>query len=160
MSKEERRKQIEDAATIKNKIMAQEDKDLLFKDFCARLPYKLKVKVPTLQEDAIFTLVNICEDYITVMKDNGSCFDIYNSIEVFPFLRPMSSMTEEEKQEIKQISTYYLDEWLNAKTSSDKWKIDAKVSYMRSVFYNSHHIDWNGLIEKGLALEASKDMYK
>ena len=71
----------------------------------------------------------------------------------------MSSMTEEEKEELKQISNNYLDDWENTKTSLERWKLDAKVSYKRAVFYNSHHIDWNDLISKGLAIEAPEVMY-
>lgn len=68
-------------------------------------------------------------------------------------------MTKEERDEIKEICADYLDEWENAETVIDRWNLDAKISYKKSVFYNSHHLDWNGLIEKGLALEAPEDMY-
>ena len=128
--------------------MAQEDKDLLFKDFCARYPYKLKVKVPTLQEDAIFTLVAICEDYITVMKDNGSCFDIYNSIEVFPFLRPMSSMTEEEEKEYAKIVV---------KSQNCSFENSESATTMANDWLLSKGFDVRGLISKGLAIEVTEE---
>ena len=124
--------------------MTQEDKDLLFKDLCVRLPYQLKVKIPTLQEDTIFTLVGICEDYITVIKDNGSYFDIYTSIDCFPLLPPKSSMTEEEKQELNNILEfqYYSDD--SCMCESTDW-------------LNANHFDYRGLIPKGIAIAVTKD---
>lgn len=86
--------------------------------------------------------------------------DARNGCVIKPYLRPLSSMTEEEKEELKEISRNYLDEWEHTKTSLERWKLDAKVSYKRAMFYNSHHLDWNGLIELGLAIEASERMYK
>lgn len=112
-------------------------KELLI-DLCARLPYDVKIKIPTLQEDTVFTLVGICEDYITVMKDNGSYFDIYTSMDGFPLLRPMSSMTVEEKEALTILKgiklEYYIVDWLNA-----------------------NHFDYRGLIPKGLAITVTKD---
>ena len=40
--------------------MVQEDKELLFKDLCARLPYGLKVSL----HNEIHTLLGYCDDYI------------------------------------------------------------------------------------------------
>ena len=131
--------------------MTQEDKDLLFKDLCARLPYQLKVKIPTLQEDAIFTLVGICEDYITVMKDNGSCFDIYNSIEVFPFLRPMSSITEEEEKE-------YFDKW--GVLGTDDFYNYKIVDWLNKKMFAYRTIDGKDMFELGITLKAPEGMYK
>lgn len=76
-----------------------------------------------------------------------------------PYLRPMSSMTEKEKEELKEIGSEYLVKWENAQDSIDKWRLDAEVSYKRSEFYNYHLLDWRGLIPKGLALEAPEGMY-
>lgn len=137
--------------------MTQEEKQLLLVELCARLPYKLKVKVPTLQEDDVFTLVAICEDYITVMKDNGSCFDIYNSIEVFPFLRPMSSMTEEECKELGELPA--IIEHVAETLPNVPYYIEV-VKPEQIDYLNANHFDYRDLISKGLALEAPKDMYK
>lgn len=116
----------------------------LFIDLCARLPYDVKIKIPTLQEDTVFTLVGICENYITVMKDNGSCFDVvYTSIDCFPLLRPMSLMTEEEENE------YF-----------DKRKLLVLTifgNYESVDWLNKHHFDYRRLIEKGLAIAVTEE---
>ena len=107
--------------------MTQEDKELLLKDLCARLLYGVRVK----QGDWEHTLesANIY---------NGS-FDSSCAIPI-PYLRPMSSMTEDEEIYYNTIYTtlkfYEKEDWLNA-----------------------HHFDYRELIEKGLALEAPEGMY-
>ena len=62
-------------------------------------------------------------------------------------LRPMSSMTEEEAEELKQVAL--VD---NEGVPGD---IPAYIDWL-----NSHHFDYRGLIEKGLALQAPEGMYK
>ena len=138
--------------------MTQEDKELLLKDLCARLLYGVKVTTTNpAVEFGVISGISI-ENKISVRTKHADI--IFDCTEVKPYLRPMSSMTEDEKNELKQISNDYLDEWEHTKTSLERWKLDAKESYKRAVFYNSHHLDWNDLISKGLALEAPKDMYK
>ena len=65
----------------------------------------------------------------------------YSQFTVKPYLRPMSSMTENENKELFQLMG----------GGTDIRRID---------FYISHHLDFRGLIETGLALEAPKGMYK
>ena len=145
--------------------MIQEEKELLFKDLYARQYYGVKVSLG----------LNRTSDYIEPEMENiltlyyinpqrlecvfKECWWTAYIGAIRPYLRPLSSMTEEERGELKQLSDEYLEEWTIAQTSIDKWKLDAKISYNRSVFYNSHHLDWNGLIDKGLALEAPEGMY-
>ena len=122
--------------------MTQEEKQLMIQDLCARLPYGVKV------EDRNGTHA--------LSIGNTEFTDLFGGkYNIKPYLRPMSSMTDEEKEELKEISNDYLDEWENAKTPIERLKLDAKVSYKRAVFYNSHHLDWNGLIEKNLALDCT-----
>lgn len=118
--------------------MTQEHKQLLLKDLCARLPYGVKI--------------NIKSDYTREMEDteltpyhlDGLGFGyIAEHRSLRPYLRPMSSMTEGERDE------YY-------KTYG--W--DYGVQGTPFDWLNAHHFDYRGLIEKGLALEALKDMYK
>lgn len=127
--------------------MTQENKELLLRDLCARLPYGAIVNNPMTGDDDVLTY-SLLEDCEAVNTDYPK-----------PYLRLMSSMTGEEKNELYEICDSYLDEWNKEMTSFNKWKIDAKCSSRRSEFYNSHHLDWNNLIEKGLALEALEGMY-
>lgn len=126
--------------------MTPEEKQLLIKDLCARSLYGVKVKV---RSNDIRTVrgVDVAEGIVYfVESDSISPFGVH--IEhpttfrqvVKPYLRPLSSMTEEEDDE------FYIN-W-----EGDAWDdVD---------FYNSHHFDYRGLIEKGLALEAPEGMYK
>ena len=135
-----------DKRTCRERYMTNNEKELLLKDLSARLPDKVKVK-----SSRRTTVTVLTTDIIN---------DFYLGCDVKPYLRPLSSMTKEERDELKEMCADYLDELENAKTVVDKWKLDAKTSYLKSAFYNSHHLDWNGLIEKGLALKAPENMYK
>lgn len=111
--------------------MTQEDKQLLLKDLCARLPYGVKFQG---EDSNVYTL------------DAANYFALQVEDVVFkPYLRPMSSMTEEEENEYRAINCY---EGLFPRNE------DA-LDYILS-----HHFDYRGLIEKGLALEAPEGMYK
>ena len=123
--------------------MIREDKELLLKDLCTRLPYGVKVKI--VDEDIL--RYDHDEEGFIVGKENvdDDCFVIQGSSDRYvlsysdfkPYLRPMSSMTEEEKKECLKITFVEATDWLN-----------------------SHHFDYRGLIEKGLALEAPPGMYE
>ena len=117
--------------------MTQEDKELLLKDLCARLPYGVKVLLPEIRQD-IAILTGIDDKCFTVSYDK-SIIHCPFGIEIKPYLRPLSSMTEEEKLE---------DEFFNA------YDAHAYVDWL-----NAHHFDYRGLIKKGLALEAPEGMY-
>ena len=129
--------------------MKQEDKDLLLKDLCARLLYGVKCQI---QEDEYTYIGTLCR--IEVDNKNGNLLDFVETIsgldcqvylsEVKPYLFPLSSMTEEQIEElIKLINTGQND----------------NNEFMRSLcrieFYHKNHIDYNGLIEKGLAIDAT-----
>lgn len=134
--------------------MTQEEKQLLLKDLSARLPYIPIVQISLFRNDGRKTDIDLDPH---VSENIWELIDKYHAL---PYLRPMSSMTDEEKNELKQISDDYLNEWENAKTSLEKWKLDAKVNYKNAMFYNSNHLDWNDLTSKGLALQAPEGMYK
>jgi len=116
-----------------------EKEDLLLKDLCARLPYGVFLKIG---EYSDYTLQGIVHSNINkplLVRCNDSNFEC--NIEVVrPYLRPMSSMSEEEKKEVEDLN-------MNPFSGS---VID---------WLNKHHFDYRGLIEKGLAIEAPKDMY-
>lgn len=135
--------------------MKQEDKELLLKDLCGRLPYDLIVRVldindPTYQKDGnLYNIKYLEGDYNGIPYlfevDNQAC--LCDITEIQPYLRPMSSMTEEEKNELGKISC--------------EGNIEHKygIFYRSQDYLNSIQIDYRGLIEKGLALEAPKGMY-
>ena len=124
--------------------MTQEDKKLLLQDLCARLPYGVKVRTNRGPE-IIEGLAPFCHNEVKIALN----FDWSMSIDGFkPYLRPMSSMTEEEKTEYRNIVPGI--EWNYGIQFPTTNKID---------WLNAHHFDYRGLIEKGLALEAPEGMY-
>ena len=122
--------------------MTQEDKQLLLKDLCGRLPYGVIIKHKDEHGKSIDArLVGYNGDWFNYYIDD-LCFHL-KIHEFKPYLRPMSSMTEEEKC---KFNSYY-----NMFNNNPVGLID---------WLNAHHFDYRGLIEKGLALEAPEGMYK
>ena len=136
--------------------MITKDKELLLKDLCDRLPYKVKVSI--LGGGAMELQACIYSSTIGWYFDIKDAPTDFALDEIKPYLHPMSSMTEEEKKEYHNLcyeeerEEIELGEWIT------------KVYYHNTVesidWLNSHHFDYRGLIEKGLALEAPKGMYK
>lgn len=132
--------------------MIQEEKHLLLKDICARLPYGIFVKEGDVNDRVIYT------------------YDYHPHIETCkPYLRPMSSMTDEEKEDLKKNYRFYFDDCDDGITNGiyssqfnrtiyemiDECDISDIIDWL-----NSHQFDYHWLIEKGLALEAPEGMYK
>ena len=142
--------------------MIKEDKELLLKDLCARLPYGVKLH-KTYEECNPLELrsFDIDNDKLVLYKYNGEVLTICDadSIERFgkikykPYLFPLSSMTEEQKQEYTYIVNYISPD------DTDNWK-EGEFIYVEQFaqlmhFYHINHLDYMGLIEKGLAIDAT-----
>jgi hypothetical protein len=139
--------------------MKQEDKDLLLTDLSARLPYGVWVKdihtniIRKLSNIVVYPLYdgNNIKDYICSIKMFD---DHYVDIEYIRlFLYPLSSMTEEQKKEYTHIVNYISSD------DTDNWK-EGEFIYVEQLdqlmhFYHKNHLDYKGLIEKGLALDAT-----
>ena len=118
--------------------MTQEDKELLLKDLCARLPYGVKVESVFINTDT---------------KKRKSCgIEVFDATcilmirdgfgEFKPYLFPLSSMTEKQKKEYQYIT--------------ERWMYDSSYSISDSTdWLNKNHFDYRGLIEKGLAIDAT-----
>lgn len=120
--------------------MTQEDKDLLFRDLCARLPYGVKVNhlLDTKPSD-LFAI----DTYRNTLYCFRNCREEWYKVEfIKPYLRPMSSMTEEEEIEFQEINLFELP-----------YTIDG-IDWL-----NAHHFDYRDLILLGLAREAPEGMY-
>lgn len=115
--------------------MTQEDKKLLLKDLSARLPYHVRCKIWLKDGTTEEGELDLEHNYGNVLQDAF----YYNKIkDIKPYLRPMSSMTKEERKYFQKLAFPY--DFVDA--------------------LNANHFDYRGLIEKGLALEAPNDMYK
>jgi len=134
--------------------MAQEEKELLLKDLCARVPYGVIINKKVSHSHQIEELNDIGygqrsdEVYI-----NG--YPLKNSK---PYLRPMSSMTEEEWLKLKEWISIASD--TKGKVYFDGFRDISAEDTIKAIDYLlSHHFDFHNLIEKGLALEAPDGMY-
>ena len=126
--------------------MTQEEKELLIKDISARLPYHPIVHIHDI--DVIDYDNYLYPDYIEKMMSY--------SMTLKPYLRPMSSMTKEEKIDYERLCSYCLEQdTVNYNiTTLDRTQLVYVIDWL-----NAHHFDYRGLIEKGLAIEAPEGMY-
>ena len=145
--------------------MTQEEKELLLKDLCARLSYGVKVQF----ENKIVDIEYISSIHQEVKLDTLDNYTVSLS-EIIPCLRPMSSMTEEEFNDLKEYTGLKYGHGRGLELSSfmnDTYKcLDFYLSEVPSYvvvlvfdWLNAHHFDYRGLIEKGLAIEAPEGMY-
>lgn len=121
--------------------MTQEQKELLLKDLCARLPYGVKVQSYNYEEDieTIETLYEMNSDgYMSTIE----CDTLKNTPK--PYLFPLSSMTGEQKREYAHLLAYT--------SNIDMIQITGESTYD---WLNKNMFDWRGLIKKGLAIDAT-----
>lgn len=121
--------------------MKQEQKELLLKDLCARLPYGVVVK----DRNGVHKLTPGNTEFIDLF--NGKC-------NIAPYLLPLSSMTEEQMEEFNKLVGIALKDL----QSSEQFSCMAIVAEID--FYHKYHFDYRGLIPMGLALDATgKNIY-
>ena len=142
--------------------MTQEEKQLLLIDLCARLPYGVRVKIfdeSILMEESnnekgtLYGKETMGDDcFVIKCKSNDSW--IISCEDFKPYLRPMSSMTEEERNEYFDFRNQELQRVAFAEIGRES--AIAEISD----WLNAHQLDYRGLIPMGLALEAKDGMYK
>ena len=166
--------------------MIEEDKDLLLKDISARFPYGIKgqvtIEVPDEKAydinsghleykdiDVDVELLGIQEEEIIVSAINDKYVEIVDTYsfsysDFTPYLRPLLSMTEGERKELEQKSIriyilsnhsftackYFGSIWEEPPLGFDDWLVLID-------WFNKHHFDYRGLIEKNLAIEVSNE---
>lgn len=129
--------------------MTQEDKDLLLKDLCARLPYNLVVQI---EGCGIWNLRGIDHDDSAELRDrvivwHGKNYPLSkNSFPIInckPFIFPLSSMTEEQSKIYHELI-------------GGMFRTSALINFeILEEFFNKNHIDYRCLIEKGLSIDAT-----
>lgn len=111
--------------------MNQEEIKLWWADLCCRLPYGVKIET-----DSVPRTLN--------------AFDLIEGLTPKrAYLRPMDSMTDEERDEIVRFTR---------EPQRDDWTF-SHIAYDYLDWLNTRHLDYRGLIKKGLALEAPEGMY-
>ena len=139
--------------------MKAEDKELLLRDLCARLPYKVIIyrgeKDYIGEDDALLEGIDVISGICKLRcLPEGTVFVKENVSNIIPFLRPMSSMTEKEKKEAKENGCIiYWD------TSPEDKGLMVIASQKGFDWLNKNMFDYRGLIPMNLAIEAPKGMY-
>ena len=139
--------------------MIKEVKELLLRYLSMTVPYRVKILHEGWDFDrdcecsSVETLIGINDRFVyTLWKDEKNKHSICEPLSVLdykPFLRPMSSMTEEEEKKYSLLCfevSYYDKDTPKCSFELIKWLLEK-------------HFDFMGLIAKGLALEAPKEMY-
>lgn len=142
--------------------MTEQEKRLLLRELCARLPYGVKVQcsLDSTARRHIVELTGYEGKKTEALGYNANYFYIngYTSIgkdlerfQIRPYLRSMSSMTDEEK--LKYVTITRL-------RYNDNKKPYRELTIEAIDWLNEHHFDYRGLIGMGLALEAPEGMYE
>ena len=128
--------------------MTQENKELLLKDLCARLPYKPIVRI---DDCGIWNLRGVDHDDSAELRDivivwHGKNYPSskisFSIINCKPYLFPLSSMTDYQKSDYQFIT----ERWMNDPSHSISDSID---------WLNKNHFDYRGLIPMGFAIDAT-----
>ena len=127
--------------------MTQEEKQLLLTDLCARLPYEVCAELPNhhlVMHTYFIQKIDISNGWTEGVLHCAGRKQYYSAKieDVKPYLRPMSSMTEEEWKEYRDIICCLIE-------GCEGWN---EVDWL-----NKHHFDYRGLIEKGLAIEVTEE---
>lgn len=126
--------------------MTQEDKDLLLKDLCARLPYGTKVKYPLDDEPYTLLSINWNKEIVVIgfMMDEMFVTSKQKLVDIKPYLRALSSMTQEEEKEYSFL------------LNDGGWGVSENLITDCIDWLNAHHFDYRGLIDKSLALSTEE----
>ena len=132
--------------------MIQNEKDLLLKDLCARLPYGVICKDDYAKVEGKLVQIGINYDMCLLSDDYGKTEFAYIP-NCKPYLFPLSSMTEEQMQEYTYIVNYISSD------DTENW-VEGEFIYVEQFtqlmhFYHINHLDYMGLIPMGLANDAT-----
>lgn len=137
--------------------MTQDEKQLLLKVLCAMLPYNVKVDITYSKEHGSSDRLRICSEGCLMLNTDVLGLYIEDEIYLKPYLRPMSSMTEEERKEYHSLC--YEEE--REQIEYGEWI--TRVYYHDTIesidWLNKHHFDYRGLIPMGLSIEAPSETW-
>ena len=133
------------------------DKDLLLRDLSARLPYGVEVKYDNSICEVL--AIDTYNEEVTIWKSSGNSPKIKLE-KVKPFLFPISSLTEEQRNNISKLLIDTQNEFppygeLNMKGCDNLFICSVKQSNTLINYCLTNHLDINGLIEEGLAIDAT-----
>lgn len=144
--------------------MTKEEKNLLFKDLCGRLPYGVEVQV-TIHETVYDARVEaVWSDGTVYVEKNESDDALVDVTKVKPYLFPLSALSVPEMNEIVEMTNCNFpwdllneDEKLNwtvgGLVESELFSLTLEQIDSISEWFKRNGYDYMGLIEKGLAVE-------
>lgn len=139
--------------------MTQEEKDLLLRDLCARLPYGVKIN-ENIQGD--FTVIGLTTERVFTTCETEGCHNDFPIECVKPYLFPFSSITERQKEELnKKFNVQFLGNTIYSihYHSEGCWDTDLELDLQDWLWFINwcykNHFDIYGLIPMGLALDAT-----
>lgn len=141
--------------------MTQENKELLFKDLCARLPYGVKCEIIRWSPDGETVYVKRNNSAVKLTLDNFNYIMSDDFHEVKPYLFPLSSMTRAQREEFVKFADYE-PRLEDCGRHQELYYYDL-VGHENNLYPNSDAIDWldknhfdyRGLIPKDLAIDAT-----
>lgn len=136
-------------------LIKGDDIKLFLTDLCGRIYYRPKgVLLRTAFDDEEIEVIGYDGHFIDFFRKGD--YDQASIDLVRLYLRPMSSMTEEEE------GMYNLLQGISHLEEQHWTAKDGKIyRYADAIdWLNEHHFDYRGLIDKGLALESPEGMYK
>lgn len=138
--------------------MTKEEERLLFVNICSRTPYGIIVRNIKLNFDGYVMSPSNYQPLCVLTYDLHGVEDQgFSPIEdIRPYLRPLSSMTDEEHGRYMEFIEWSYNDYTGTTTIC----INKELLYEYLDFIYKHHLDDNNFIEKGLALKAPEGMYK
>lgn len=139
---------------MENGIMniTQENKELLFKDLSARLPYHVRVKVWLKDGTTEEGVLDLEHNYADVLRD---AFYYNKIVDIKPYLRPLSSMTEAENDDLYESGGRAC--WKNGSEIRLNELSGFKETYRSLIWLVRNHFDCFNLIDQGLAVKVTKN---
>lgn len=153
--------------------MIQEEKQLSIEDLSARLPHGVIVDIKYNKEHGSSDRLRICDEGHSVLNTDILGLYIQDEIYIKPYLRPLSSMTEEEKRDLVEHYKFYYDECSEG-ISNGIYSAQFNRTVYQMVYENdieditkwmdTHYFAWrtlngNDMFELGLAIKAPEGMY-
>lgn len=122
--------------------MTQEEKDLLLKDLCARLPYGVKSSCTEFSTDKVLNIegIYVCDKDVPMVRLKSEGIINVPLMYVKPYLFPFSNMTDEQEEEYNKLNFY--EGWFP--------RTEEALDYLIA-----NHFDYRGLIHMGLALDTT-----
>lgn len=121
--------------------MTQEEKDLLLKDLCSRLPYGVMLETDNVFPQKLEGIAFDKDTFLISVSDGAFTLDWMTCR---PYLFPLSSMTKEQ-----------MEEYAHILVMSGNLDYSQLLGMTVEDWFNKNHFDFRGLIPKGLAKDAT-----